>query len=323
MKKRLLAALLTSALALSLTACGGGTDSSATDGGDTASTHDGPYKISMVLKTNAAEFWNIVQAGAEAYEDEHPDQVSLDIKGPPAETYYEEQLNTIQTDLAVESYDGYLIAPLQSEAVATAIANTDKPVVAYDTRIDSDKCLAFVGTGNKEAAKEGGKAAVEAAKAAGWTDIKCIEIAGVQGDATNTAGGAFLDAETQYANATADLAVTAMEGIMSKYPEGVAIICSNNDDMALAAARTAKDNPAYANTIFLGFDGQKSAVEAVASGELSMTAAQNNFDIGYKAVETIVKILNGEDYGDVDTGTEIITKDNAQARLDNFANWLK
>ena len=33
--------------------------------------------------------------------------------------------------------------------------------------------------GNKEAAKEGGKAAVEAAKAAGWTDIKCIEIAGV------------------------------------------------------------------------------------------------------------------------------------------------
>ena len=48
MKKRLLAALLTSALALSLTACGGGTDSSATDGGNTASTHDGPYKISMV-----------------------------------------------------------------------------------------------------------------------------------------------------------------------------------------------------------------------------------------------------------------------------------
>lgn len=83
MKKRLLAALLTSALALSLTACGGSTDSSAAnDGGDTASTHDGPYKISMVLKTNAAEFWNIVQAGAEAYEDEHPDQVSLDIKGP-------------------------------------------------------------------------------------------------------------------------------------------------------------------------------------------------------------------------------------------------
>ena len=77
-------------------------------------------------------------------------------------------------------------------------------------------------------------------------------------EGVNEAGGEFLDAETQYANATADLAVTAMEGIMSKYPDGVAIICSNNDDMALAAARTAKANPAYAKTIFLGFDGQKS-----------------------------------------------------------------
>ena len=326
-----LAALMAATMAMSLAACGGG-DAPA-GGSDNASNE--PYKIRMTLKTNAAEFWNIIQAGAEAYEKEHPEEVKLSIYGPPGETYYEEQLNSIQTDL-VADYDGYLIAPLQSEAVATAIASTDKPVVAYDTNIDSDKCLAFVGTGNKEAAKEGAKAAVEAAKANGWDEIKCIEIAGVQGDSTNTArmdgyregiteaGGEFLDNETQYANATADLAVTAMEGIMSKYPDGVAIICSNNDDMALAAARTAKSNPNYAKTIFLGFDGQKSACEAVAAGELTMTAAQNNFDIGYKAVETMVKILKGEQYDKVvDTGTEIITKDNAEERLTKFNEWMK
>ena len=316
--KRLFAALLASALALSLTACADeGAESPDAASGDSAG--EGPYELSMILKTNASEFWQIVQAGAEAYEEEHPDLVKLSIKGPPGETYYEEQL----------------IAPLQSEAVATAIAETDKPVVAFDTDIDSDKCLSFVGTGNKEAAKKGAIAAVEAAKAAGWEEIKCIEIAGVQGDATNTArmegyregiteaGGEFLDDEVQYANATADLAVTAMEAIMNKFPDGVAIICSNNDDMALAAARTAAENPAYANTIFLGFDGQKSAVEAVLAGELTMTAAQNNFDIGYKAVETMVKILQGEEYDAVvDTGTEIITKDNAQDRLDRFAEWM-
>lgn len=332
--KRLFAALLASALALSLTACADeGAEFPDAASGDSAG--EGPYELSMILKTNASEFWQIVQAGAEAYEEEHPDLVKLSIKGPPGETYYEEQLNSLTTDLANASYDGYLIAPLQSEAVATAIAETDKPVVAFDTDIDSDKCLSFVGTGNKEAAKKGAIAAVEAAKAAGWEEIKCIEIAGVQGDATNTArmegyregiteaGGEFLDDEVQYANATADLAVTAMEAIMNKFPDGVAIICSNNDDMALAAARTAAENPAYANTIFLGFDGQKSAVEAVLAGELTMTAAQNNFDIGYKAVETMVKILQGEEYDAVvDTGTEIITKDNAQDRLDRFVEWM-
>ena len=55
---------------------------------------------------------------------------------------------------------------------------------------------------------------------------------------------------------------------MSKYPEGVAIICSNNDDMALAAARTAKDNPNYAKTIFLGFaaDDSRTKISASHSG---------------------------------------------------------
>ena len=335
MKKRLLAALMASSLMLSLAACGGSDTNTSAQGETGTEAQDGPYQISMVLKTNAAEFWQVIQAGAEAYEEEHPDLVSLDIKGPPGETFYEEQLNMIQTDLALESYDGYLIAPLQSDAVATAIASTDKPVVAFDTDIDSDKCLSFVGTGNKEAAKQGAKAAVAAAQEAGWEEIQCIEIAGVQGDATNEArmegfregineaGGEFLDNEIQYANAVADQAVTCMEAIMNKFPDGVAIICANNDDMAMAAARTAADNPAYANTIFLGFDGQQSACQAVLDGELTMTAAQNNFDIGYQAVETIVKILQGEDYDEVvDTGTEIITQDNAADRLARFDEWL-
>ena len=334
MKKRLLAALVSGALMMSALAGCGGSTAQTNNGGDTADqTTQQDYHIKVILKTLASEYWQYVGNGCkQAGEDLG---VTVDVLGASSETAYDEQLSMIETTLSANDCDAMVVAPLQAETVATQIANTDLPIVAIDTAIDSDKVLSFVGFNNEELAAMGGKAAVEAAKAAGWTDIKCIEIAGVQGDATNTArmegyregvneaGGEFLDAETQYANATADLAVTAMEGIMSKYPEGVAIICSNNDDMALAAARTAKDNPNYAKTIFLGFDGQKSAVEAVLNGELTMTAAQNNFDIGYKAVETIVKILNGEEYGDVDTGTEIITKDNAQARLDNFADWLK
>lgn len=349
-RRNWLAAILAGTLALTMTACGGGSDTGSSDSGttppaDTSAEGSGdasggtasgePYQISMILKTNSSEFWQIIQAGANAYQEEHPDLVKLSIKGPPSETSYDEQINMLQTDLAQESFDGYLIAPLQSEAVAAQIESTSKPVIAFDTNIESDKCLSFVGTGNKEAAKQGAIAAIEAAKEAGWEEIKCIEIAGVQGDATNTArmegyteginenGGEFLSDEVQYANAVADQAVTCMEGIMSKYPEGVAIICSNNDDMAIAAARTAKSNSAYANTIFLGFDGQQSACESVLKGELTMTAAQNNYDIGYKAVETMVKVLQGETVDEfVDTGTEIITPENAQDRVDRIKGYL-
>ena len=334
--KRLLAALMAGSLMLSMAVCSSDTSASS-DSGDQASSDggDGGYRLSMILKTNSSEFWKVIQAGAEAYVEEHPDLVSeLSIKGPPSETSYQDQINMIKTDLSDDTFDGYLIAPLQSESVASLIADTEKPVMAFDTDIDSDKCLAFIGTGNKEAAKQGALAAVEAAKAAGWETIQCIEIAGVQGDATNTArmegyaegiteaGGEWMADDVQYADATATKAVDAMNGIMGRYPDGVAIICSNNDDMAIAAARTAASNPAYENTIFLGFNGQKSACEAVLSGDLTMTAAQNNFDIGYKAVENMVKCLQGEEYSDVDTGTEIVTADTAQDRLDRFAEWL-
>lgn len=339
-KKNLLAALMAGAMALSMTACGEPAATTPEDGAqagtDPAQTpaQSEPFEVSMVLKTGSSEFWQIIQAGANAYADEHPDLVKVSIKGPPSETEYEQQLNMIQTDLAAD-FDGYLIAPLQSDAVAAQIASTDKPVIAFDTNIESDKCLSFVGTGNKEAAKAGAKAAVEAAKAAGWEEIKCIEIAGVQGDATNTArmdgfreginesGGEFLDDEVQYANAVADQAVTSMEAIMGKYPDGIAIVCTNNDDMAIAASRTAKQNPAYANTIFLGFDGQQSACESILAGDLNMSCAQNNYEIGYKAVEAMVKVLQGEQVEKfIDTGTEIITAENAQERVDRIKGYL-
>ena len=247
MKKRLFAALLAGAVAVSLMACGGGSSSAPAGGEATqasggaatgeAAGGSGSYKIDVICKTLSSEYWTYIKAGAEAYSKDHP-EVTVEVKGPPSETSYDEQMNMIQTDIGSGAYDGYIIAPLQADTVKTLIADTDKPIMALDSAIPSDKVISFIGTGNEEAAKAGAAAAVEAAKAAGWEDIKCIEIAGVQGDGTNTArmngyiagveenGGDFLEDEVQYADAVADKATTCMEGIMSSHPEGIAIICA-------------------------------------------------------------------------------------------------
>lgn len=76
-KKNWFAALLAGSLALTMTACGGDTNTGSTESGD--SSAETPYEISMILKTNASEFWQIIQAGAEAYEEEHPDLVKLSL----------------------------------------------------------------------------------------------------------------------------------------------------------------------------------------------------------------------------------------------------
>ena len=201
--------------------------------------------------------------------------------------------------------------------------------------IAAPEILSFVGTGNEMAAQMGGEAAVEAAKAAGWTEIKAIMIAGVQGDSTaearkngykagiESAGGEFLENEIQYANAVADQAVTCMEAILQNHPEGIAIIVSSNDDMAIAAARTAAGDPAYANTIFCGFDGIQSACEAILAGDETMSVAQEAYDMGYKAVEAAVKAVNGETLDAfIDSGCSIVDSSNAQERMDTLSSYL-
>lgn len=331
--KRWMAATLAGAMALTLTACGGNADGTSTaESGDSGAD---VKKISVILKTSSAEYWQYIQAGAKAYDEEH-DDVEVSIKGPTSETAFDEQMSMVETDLSNAEFDAFVIAPLQPDTVKTMIAGDTRPVVALDSNIpDAPEVKTFVGTGNEAAAKQGMEAAVEAAKAAGWTEIKAIEICGVQGEPTNEArkagfmagieenGGDFLEEETQYANATADLAVNCMEAIMQTHPEGIAIVCANNDDMAIAAARTASTNPAYENTIFLGFDGVKSACESILNGELDMAAAQDPYNMAYQAVDAAVKLIDGETLpAFIDSGSAVVTKDNAQERLDTLNGYL-
>ena len=135
-------------------------------------------------------------------------------------------------------------------------------------------------------------AAVALAKERGWDEINCIEIAGVQGDSTNearmagykagveAAGGDFLEDEVQYANAVADQAVTCMEAIMQNHPEGIAIICANNDDMALGAiaalqAAGYNKNDGGVTIPVFGVDATAAAQEAIAAKSMTGTIKQD------------------------------------------------
>ena len=292
------------------------------------------YNISVILKTTASEYWGYVVAGALAYGKEHPN-VHVQVKGATSETAYDEQQNMIETDMNNSDIDAYVIAPLQADMVANMISGQKKPIIAVDTDIDAPEVLAFVGTGNESAAALGGAAAAKLAKARGWKDIVCIEIAGVQGDSTNEArmrgyakgveaeGGKFLFNEIQYANAEANQAVACMEAIMQNHPEGIAIICANNDDMAMAAARAAAGNAAYKNTVFLGFDGIQSACNSILAGEETMSVCQEGYTMGYNSVDAAVKALNGEKLEEfIDAGASVIGPSTAQARLDQLKNYL-
>lgn len=333
MTKKIIAMLMAGVMVLSLAACGG-SDAAASAPAASAPAAEEQLHFSVVLKTTASEHWQLVMAGCKQFEAENPN-VTIDVTGPASETSYDDQQNMIETSLNNEDIDALIIAPLQSDVAANLIAGETRPVFALDTNIVAPEIVSFIGTGNEEAAKQGAALAVAAAKEAGWETIECIEIAGVQGDATNTArmngytagveenGGDFLENEVQYANAVADQATTCMEAVMQLHPEGVAIICANNDDMASAAARAAAGVPGWEKTIFLGFDGSTGACQAILDGQMTMSVAQQPYEMGYKACEAAYKTLMGETVDSfIDSGIEVITPDNAQARIDMVNKYL-
>jgi ABC-type sugar transport system substrate-binding protein len=310
------------------------TSTAATSGSTEEYTTDKEYSIDVILKTTSSEYWKYVEAGAKSYATDYPN-IKVDVKGATSETAYDEQQNMIETDLNADGYDGFVIAPLQADLVANLIKGKTAPIVAVDTNIEADEVLSFVGTSNEDAAKMGGEAAVAAAKEAGWDKIQAICISGVQGDSTatarltgyekgiNGAGGEFLKDEIQYADAVADKATNSMEAVIQNHPEGIAIICANNDDMAMAAARAAAGNEAYKNTIFIGFDGIQSACKAILNGEETMSVAQEAYAMGRKSVEAVVKALDGNTLDKfIDSGCEVIDKSNAQKRLDALQGYI-
>ena len=322
--KKIGALFVSSALmATMLAGCGGSSSGSGDTGSQAEGGGDGAYNISIVFKTTSNEYTQYMMAGAEKAAEETG--AVLDMKGATSETAYDEQQNMIETDLHANKYDAMIIAPLQGDMASTLVSGTDMPIFAIDTDFNAPEKISFIGIGQQDAAASGGEKAVEAAKAAGWDKIEAAYIAGVQGDSTadarrtgfqegiDGAGGTFLADEVQYADAVADKATVCMEGIMQSHPEGLAIIACHNDDCAIAAARAAANNPAYAKTIFIGFDGNITAAQSILDGGETMTVAQSGYDQGYQAVKTVVAHLNGEQVDSfVDCGTKIIDIDSAE-----------
>lgn len=300
-----------------------GTSTPVTNEPDAAKT-DSDYKLCVILKTLATEYWSYIGAGAtQAGKDLG---IEVEVIGAASETSYDEQMNMVETKISADLYDGFVIAPLQADMVATAIAGITVPVIAVDTKIDSPKVLSFVGTGNEPAGEVGGKAAAEACEAAGL-EKTAVCIMGVQGDTTTetrlagykkgfeSAGGTIL--EVQYCDSAPDKAAAIMESVTQNYPDGVGAVLVSGDDYAIAAARAAKGNPAFEKTVFVGFDGIQSACEAIIDGRETLSVAQDPFGMGYKSVEACLNAVKGEKINEfIDTGASIVDKDNAQERLD-------
>ena len=327
MKKKILAMLMASAMALTMTACGGsasqsGSDSTADTGSDAAG---GNHKISVILKTLNSEYWQAVSAGIKQAASDL--DVTVDLQGPPSETSYDEQLNMIETTLGSSDAEALVLAPLQPDVATTAVADTTIPVLAVDTTFTSDKLLSYVGVSNEDAAKSGGEYVAE--KLGGTGNV--VILAGVQGDTTSEdrvkgwtegveAGGCKV-LDMQYTDAVADKAVTTLEGLMQQYPDQIDAVVCHSDDVAMGAAQALQSMGKQDDVVVCGFGGISGATP-VKEGSITATVDIGAYQMGYDCVARALDAIEGKTIDSFyPSDPTIIDSSNVDDFLAKLAEW--
>lgn len=279
----------------------------------------GEESVTVVLKTLSSPYWKYVEAGAtEAGKDLG---VDVNIVGPASESQVIEQVNMIE-DSINQMPGAIVVSPSQPSTVVPVLKQAtqgDLPVLLIDTDADFDEKTAFIGTDNYTAGQEGGKLLASMLEKGDSVAL----IAGALGNSAMDArikgakeelekAGMKIVAE-QPADSDKTKAMSVMENIMQKNKD-VKGVFSANDDMALGALRALEGK---GDIPVIGTDGTVEAVESIIAGKMAGTIAQSPYDMGYQGVENALKTIKGEKIEKrIDSGIDIITKENAQEKLE-------
>lgn len=278
------------------------------------------FTIVVNLKTLSSEYWQTVKSGIDKAAEELG--WTIDVQGAAAETEIAEQVQQLETMLAAKP-DAIIIAPLDGDAVIGAINSSgyEGVVIFCDTNANYDKKVSFVGTANDIAAESGGVFGIEKVGAA---NVKALIIYGQEGDNTSNlrkagyekalADAGLTPVAMLSGNNTTDGATKVMEDQLVANPDINLVLCMN-DDTAIGALNAVKSAGKTGITI-VGFDGNQSAIELIATGDLAGTVAQQPKEMGYLSVMTAVKALRGEEVEmNVVVPTVVINSENFQEFL--------
>ena len=316
MKRKLIVAMLTTAMVASLAGCGSSSastsadtkdsaesteaaDDTAEESGDTAAAGTG--KIGISMPTQSLERWN--RDGA--YLDEQFKQAGFETVLTYSDNDSGKQVNDIQNMLA-DDVDLLIVAAIDGEALNTAMneaADANVPVIAYDRLILNDAVSYYVSFDNYTVGTLQGQFIVDELDLDNAGD-KTYNLEITAGDpADNNAGYFFNGAmdvlkpyiekgtlnvpsgQTDFDSVATpawdtQTALERMQNILaSYYADGTQLdvaLCSN-DSTALGVTQAIESDYAGSNTVLItGQDGDEANLANIVDGKQSMTV--------YKAV---------------------------------------
>jgi ribose transport system substrate-binding protein len=299
--KSLVVPCLSIVVALAASGCGGdaqpGAGSSA-PGAASGGTAGG--KIGAVLPTFSHPFFLAQKKGLE----DKAKELGLEIDVRDGQDDDAKQIGQVETLINL-GCRALILCPRDEDALVPAVeaANRAKtPIIALNRRINGGEVLCYVGADDAEGGVLQGE---ELVKLLGPKGGKILYLEGTEGSSPQRKRSEGLlavlgkhpeitIADRRFAGFQEDKAKSVMTDLVRRFrPGDVQAVVAQSDEMALPAAEVAQAE-GWKDVVVLGFDGSKTAFDAVRDGRLQSTVLQDPREQGAKAVEILARSLKGE-----------------------------
>lgn len=258
-----------------------------------------PY-IPLIALGFGHQFWQAVKKGAEEAAEKY--DVEITFEGPEQETMVDKQVDMLKAAIA-KNPSAIAMAAIDPAAVEVDLkAEKDKgiPIVGFDAgcgELADATCATDSYTAGELAAENAirlldgeGKVAI-----VGHSQTVVDAVARVEGFVNYLSANApnIVVVDTQYGEGdhlkSADIAKVMIQGD----PE-IQLFYGSNEGAAVGIYNGLKEINKIGEVLIIGFDSSKALKDAVRSGEIAGAITQDPVGMGYKTVETAVKLMDGE-----------------------------
>lgn len=310
MTTRTTGAALTCVVLLGTTACGGG---------DTEGGAERP-KVGVVLKT-ANEYFSAMEDGITEMDKSQIDFLGVEAPGGEGTENVQAQVAAVE-GMLTRGADAIAIAPIgpQLQPVLDRAVQDGVEIVLIDNDIPGwNGATSYVGTDNLAGGRLAGEFIAEQLGGQGTVAV----MAGIPGvpaldDRVNgmlsALEGTQIEVVTTLPTDCGQTdGVDVMQTFATTNPDVDAIYSSCGPPVLGAIEARAKSDPFKDSMLLVGFDCLPDEAEAILAGDQTASVAQFPKEMGTTAVETAAAAARGGSVeARIDTGTEIVTQENAQ-----------
>lgn len=291
-------------------------------GAPAASAAPGKYRVALIMKSLANEFFKTMEKGARDHQAAHSSEYDLLANGIKDELDVARQVQLVEQMIA-EKVDAIVIAPADSKAlvaVSKRALNAGIVVINIDNKFDAEVMTAenvkipFVGPDNRKGARLVGEyLAKNLPQGAPIAIIEGIPSAfnGQQrklgfDDAVKAAGLSMVTSQSaDWEMARANQVVSA---VISEHPEIQGVMCAN-DSMALGAVAALKTAGKIDSVKVIGYDGISAVAELIKEGKMLATIDQHADQLAAYGIDYALEVLRTKAVpADKETPVDLVVK---------------